>query len=640
MQLYEEHLKSFNVSLPFQRLLQEKIGSEEVVLTTKCQFSKLPINIPVRHSPISYVHCIFDLNSWLEHFKNMQNKVEPTGFACPGCRKYTNFKDYGVDYTFYHVLEQLKQFKIKNPFLQLNESQLIYQQSKNIYIVETKVANKLTSSFNHKIKVVPQRHQLPGSTPILGVSRRMKEINNGPQNEEQRRILDEISQTIVKLQQLLFSMLYKLYKKNQNFTFKVLQDRVSAKKQQFKQALNQSLKLISLGKKSLNEDYVFALKKIYSNNQIYSILIVYLIQYGIWYEYPLTFKGQPYVQLEQALYIKGEGNQTQNIIYVIGGQKAERFSQSNQCLQIAFPKNPFQNVDEGVQITQLPDFPLEGYNFMGTSYKGNLYVFYGQKQLRNNDNQIRAQLLNSQYVLKDVAYNRRWEQMKNNLVERFDGSFFTITHQQFDKLIIFFGGVTKDPDGLTNYRCQQQHSGQIFVCKEEKFLGNVKQDFQIQFAGDEVYHKSVLGSPVFSCPYYGNNQLILSGECLKHKNTEQREIYTFDWANAVVKQNDLFSLEPPELILTPYRRRTVQYEIFSPVQDPQGGISYGFFYVIHQYEVEQSYNDKQPKILTQLLKINLTNGLFFTIPYQDSQTSRQLALQNLEKLADRPNQYL
>ncbi|CAD8157352.1 unnamed protein product [Paramecium octaurelia] len=640
MQLYEEHLKSFNVSPIFQKLLSEKIGSEEVVLTTKCQFSKLQIKIPVRHSPISYVHCVFDLESWLEHFKNMQNKVEPTGFACPGCRKYTNFKDYGVDYSFYHVLEELKFFKQRNPYLQLNESQLIYQQSRNIYTVETKVNNRLTSSLNPKIKLVPQRFQLPGSAAILGVSRRLKEINNEHQNEEQKRILDEMSQTIVKLQQLLFSMLYKVFKKNQNFTFKALHDQVTAKKQQFKQALTQSLKLISLGKKSLNDDYVFALKKIYSSSQVYSILIVYLIQYGIWYEYPLTFKGQPYVQLEQALYIKGESNQTQNTIYIIGGQKAERFSQSNQCLQITFPKNPFQKGEESAQITQLPDFPFEGYNFMGTSYKGNLYVFYGQKQIRNNDNQIRAQLLNSQYVLKDVAYNRRWEQMKNNLVERFDGSFFTITHQQFDKLIIFFGGVTKEPDGLTNHRCQQQHSGQIFICKDEKFLGSVKQDFQIQFNGDEAYHRSVLGSPVFSCPYYGTNQLILSGECLKYKNTEQREIYTFDWGNAIVKQNDLFSLEPPEFILTPQKRRTVQQDIFSPVQDPQGGISYGFFYVIHQYEIEQNYNEKQPKVMTQLLKINLANGLFFAIPYQDSQTSKQLALQSLERLADRPNQYL
>ncbi|CAD8098080.1 unnamed protein product [Paramecium sonneborni] len=638
MQLYEEHLKQTNVSVSFQKLLQEKIGGEEIILTTKCQFSKLPVTIPIRHSPINYVHCIFDLEAWMEHFKNMQNKVEPSGFACPGCRRYTNFKDYGVDYNFYHVLEELRLFKLRNPTLQLNESQLIYQPSKNIYYVETKVPKVNTSG---KIKVVPQKYPLPGCVPVFGISRRQRQMNNSNQNDEQKRILDEISQTIVKLQQLLFSRLYKQYKRNQSIPFKVLQDKIVAQKQKFSQALNQSLKLISLGKKSLNNDYVFALKKIYSNNSVYSILIVYLVHYGIWYEYQLNFKGQPYVQLEQALYIKGDSDSDKNIIYIIGGQKQERFSQSNQCLQISFPKNPFQQLEEEAQITSLPDFPFEGYNFMGSSYKGNLFVFYGQKQLKNQDNQIKSQLLNCQYVLRtNNNYNRKWEQLRNNLVERFDGSFFTISHQQFDKLIVFFGGVTKDPDGLPSHRCSQQNLGQIFVCKDEKFLGATKQDFQISYAGEEPYYRSVLGSPVFSCPYYGTNQLILSGECLKYKNTEQREIYTFDWGNAVVKLNDLFSLEPPEQIFTPYRRRTVAFEIFSPVQDPQGAIAYGCFYVVHQYEVEQTLNDKQPKIMTQLLKINLTNGLFFTIPYQDSQTSRQQAIQNLQRIDDRPNQYL
>lgn len=45
-----------------------------------------------------------------------------SGFACPGCRRYTNFKDYGVDYNFYHVLEEFRLFKSKNPHLLLNDS--------------------------------------------------------------------------------------------------------------------------------------------------------------------------------------------------------------------------------------------------------------------------------------------------------------------------------------------------------------------------------------------------------------------------------------------------------------------------------------------------------------------------------------
>ncbi|CAK89090.1 unnamed protein product (macronuclear) [Paramecium tetraurelia] len=636
LQSYQEQLLSNNVSNWYQRLLQEKIGGEEIVLTTKCQLSKISVTIPIRHTSITYIHCLFDLDCWMEHYKQMQYKVEPTGFACPGCKRYTNFKDYGVDYTFYHVLEELRLFKLKNNQIKLNESQLIYQPSKNIYYVETKVTN----SANSKIKMVAQRYPLPGCVPIFGVSRRQQQISNQHQNETQKRILDEISQTIVKLQQLLFSKLYKIFKINANVTFKQLQDKVATQKHQCKQQLAKSLKVISLGRKSLNDDYVFALKKIASNNQMHSILIVYLVQYGIWYEYDLIFNGQPYVQLEQALYIKGESDAQKNTIYIIGGQKQDRFSQSNQCLQLTFPRNPFQVVEEQVKIVALPDYPLEGYNFMGTSYKGNLFVFYGQRQTKNSDNQIKYQLLNSQYVLRKNAFNQKWEQMKNKLVDRFDGSFFTITHEQFDKLIVLFGGITKDPDGVPNYRSQQQHLGQIFVCKDEKFLGNQKQDFNINYAGQDAYHKSLLASPVFSCPYYGNNQLILSGECLKYKNNEQREIYTFDWASAEIRINELFSLEPPEQIFTPYRRKVTGYDIFSPVQDPQGAIAYGFFYVIHQYEIEQSQQEKVQKITTQLLKINLTNGLFFALPYQESSNSREVAQKNLQQLPDRQNEYL
>ncbi|CAD8085586.1 unnamed protein product [Paramecium primaurelia] len=631
---YREQLMSNNVSLTFQRLLQEKIGGEEIVITTKCQFSKVAVDIPIRHSPMNYLHCLFDIECWLEHYKQNQAKVDPTGFTCPGCKRYTNFKDYGVDFNFFHILEELKLFKERNKLLQLNDQQLIYHPSKNIYYVETKVNNKSST----KIKRLPERYPLPGCVPIFGVSRRQEYINNQHTSENQKRILDDMSQTIVKLQQLLQSKLYKVFKKNQNISFKILQDKVATQKQNIKQEFAKSLKIIQLGSKSLKDDYVFALKKIYSNSSIYSILIVYFIQYGIWYEYQLILNGQPYVQLEQALYIKGEGDDQKNIIYIIGGQKEDRFCQSNQCLQLTFPKNPFQSIEEQVQIKSLPNYPVEGYHFMGTSYKGNLYVFYGQRQYKNSDNQIKYQLLNSQYILRKNG--QKWEQMRNNLVERLDGSYFTINHQQFDKLIVFLGGITKDPDGLANYRCVQQNSGQIYICKDEKFLGATKQEFSISFTGEDAYQKNILGSPIFSCPYYGNNQLILSGECLKYMNNQQREIYTFDWASAVIKLNELFSLEPPEQIFTSYRRKTVGYEIFSPVQDPQGGIAYGYFFVIHQYEVEQNQNDKQPKVMTQLLKINLTNGLFFTIPYQESNASREFAKQNLQKLLDKPNQYL
>lgn len=45
--------------------------------------------------------------------------------------------------------------------------------------------------------------------------------------------------------------------------------------------------------------------------------------------------------------------------------------------------------------------------------------------------------------------------MKLKLVERFDGSFFTLNHNVFDKLIVFLGGVSREPDGFPNHRGSQ-----------------------------------------------------------------------------------------------------------------------------------------------------------------------------------------
>ncbi|CAD8213471.1 unnamed protein product [Paramecium octaurelia] len=618
---YKMLLKSQNTSQSFQRLLQDKLGNQEVFLTTICQLSKLPVTIPIRHTPTNYINCLFDLENWLEHYSLMYKQVDLHGFACPGCRKFGNFKEYGVDYTFYHFLQQLELFKARNPDIKLNTSQLIYKHSDRSYYVEEKITKK--------------RFQLVGSNPVLRVTKRQQGLNLELTQPENTLIADEISQTLVKLQSLIYSRIQKTLKlpNKSQLTFKDLQSQVALRKSDLKQVLTKSMKLISLGKQSLQKDYVFALRKIITNNQVQSILIVYLVQYGIWYELSLKFKGLPYVQLEQALYIKGEGSLTHNHIYVIGGRKAERGQQSDQVLQISFPKSMIQNGQEA-KITEFPKLPKEGYNFMGTCYKQLLFVFYGQKQILNFDNGIRHELLNSQYVFR----NNRWEELKLKLVERFDGSFFTINHLAFDKLIVFFGGVSREPDSFGNHRGPQQHLGQIFACREERFVGEQKQEFQIKFLDDDPYHRSVLANPVFSCPYYGTNQLLLSGESMKFKNTDQRQVYTFDWGNATLKMNDLFSLDPPEHVLTPYKRKPIGSDIFSPVQDSEGAQAYGNFFIIQHYELEQGYYDKNPKLITQLLKVNLTNGSFLAIPYLDSKISKEIADQIYEKLEDKKNQ--
>lgn len=54
------------------------------------------------------------------------------------------------------------------------------------------------------------------------------------------------------------------------------------------------------------------------------------------------------------------------------------------------------------------------------------------------------------------------------------------------------------------------------MCKEEKFFGTGKNEFDMQFLDQDPYVRCVLAYPVFSCAFYGNYQLILSGETLKN----------------------------------------------------------------------------------------------------------------------------
>lgn len=64
--------------------------------------------------------------------------------------------------------------------------------------------------------------------------------------------------------------------------------------------------------------FVFGLKKVSRNEKPASILVVYYPQYGIWNEFELLEQdGTPYVQQEQALYIK---DAKRKIVYGIGGK--------------------------------------------------------------------------------------------------------------------------------------------------------------------------------------------------------------------------------------------------------------------------------------------------------------------------------
>lgn len=94
---------------------------------------------------------------------------------------------------------------------------------------------------------------------------------------------------------------------------------------------------------------------------------------------------------------------------------------------------------------------------MGTVYNGymlllqsrKVYVFYGQKRKVTNGVTIN-ELLNTTYAYR----NNKWDKLDVLLEYRFDGSFFVAQDPIFDKLVIFFGGISHYPDGIPNQRCR------------------------------------------------------------------------------------------------------------------------------------------------------------------------------------------
>ncbi|CAD8085594.1 unnamed protein product [Paramecium primaurelia] len=604
--VYKEHLFSHNVSSYMAELIEKNIQSNHVEILLKCQLCSMPVTNPIRHNSIEYIACIFDLDCWIEYYDT--NNRDGHGFSCPGCKKFHIYDDYGIDFKLYHALESFQLLQKKYSTIKFDKDKLFQstQPTNPGFFAQTKVPK---NQIQNAIK-----YQLPGITPIFGIQRKLEENNS--LNPTQKNISDEMSYTSVKLQQYTNNKIYKQAKEN-NQKVEVLQQKIKNIAKDLQKVFKNAMQLVNLTKNKLTNKFIFALKKRLKQGIKESILIVYFVDFGVWHEFSLFLKGRPYLQKEQALYIKGETD-NENFIYIIGGKTEDRFIQSNQVIKIKFPNDPFQNGTSAV-MEELPNLPEEGYNFMGTHYNNNIYVFYGQRQKKTKDQQIQDELLNKGYVLRK---QQNWQVLMQNLIPRFGGSFFVTDHKQFSKLIIIFGGIQHDPDGLVAFRCTQQNRGQIFICKDEKFIGNQRLDFDLLFSvkPEDEYQKQVLSSPVFSAPYYGCNQLILSGEFLKFQYVMKREIYTFDWANGELKKNEIFSLEPPEQFLIPTKKEN-SFEMFTPVQDMEGAVSFGNFYIIHQYEVEKSN-----KVVVQLLRINLTNGQFFPINYQDHQSSLQQAI--------------
>ncbi|CAK86048.1 unnamed protein product (macronuclear) [Paramecium tetraurelia] len=628
MKSNELKLKSKNISDFVDIFIQKNMQGEEVQLPILCQLSKCIIDIPVRHSNFALIKCIFDLNIWLEYCQKY--KRGEMMMVCPGCKKQIISTDYGVDYKLYHALEAFKLFKIQyrrmNPNKYIEQNELFYQASYSNPVYKVKVKNNKKALDFEKVII-------PGTYPIFGIQKRhLLQITN--QTIQKKKIHDEIAQTIEKLSQYFNRKLYFLSKER---SITKLQQLIYPKKNEVRNLFKNSIKLISLGKKSLKNDFIFALKTIQGlANRIKSLLIVYYVYYDVWQEYNLEYNSNPIDILEQQLCIKEFGEGKDHQLYIIGGiYTTDRFKQSSQFLRIQFPSNPYEKKEAQLEI--LPNLPIEGYNFMGTQYKGKIYVFYGQTRKVIND-VIINELLNTTYAFR----SNKWEKLDILLENRFDGSFFISQDPIFDKLVIFYGGISHYPDGIPNQLCTQQNRIQIFSCKEENLLGNQQKYFEPEFSKkpEDQYQQKVLCSPLFSCSYYGRNQLILSGENLKKPlNADskfgKREIYTLDWENGRFKLNEIFSLEPLQQLLT-IVKASRQQGSFQPVEDFEGCIAYGNYYTIFH---TQSENKSQQKIqsITQLLKIDLTNSQFRIYQYQDNDQSVQKSKKLIEKFEIREN---
>ncbi|CAD8066903.1 unnamed protein product [Paramecium primaurelia] len=628
MNSYELELKSKNISDDVDLFIQTKMQGEEVQLPILCSFSKSIIDIPVRHSNFALLKCIFDLNFWLEYcnkYDKTQNIV-----VCPGCNKKIITTEFGVDYKLYHALEAFKlfkqQYKKMNPNKYIESNELFYKASYSNPVYKFKVKDdKKDLNF--------QKVTIPGTSAILGIQKRHLLINK-EQIPQKKKINDDIAQTIEKLSQYLNRKLYIISKERQIF-IRNLQKLIELKKQDIRHIFNKSMRLISFGNKSLKNDFIFALKQISGvANRLKSLLIVYYVYYDVWHEYNLEYNQNPIDILEQQLCIKEFSEGKDHQLYIIGGvYTTDRYKQSSQFIRIQIPSDPYEKKQALIEI--LPNLPLEGYNFMGTGYNGKIYVFYGQKR-KVVDGETIYELLNNPYVYKQ----NRWEKLDILLENRFDGSFFVYQDPIFDKLVIFYGGISHHPNGMPNHLCRQQNKIQIFSCKEENLFGNQQKYFEPEFSkkSEEQYQQKVLCTPLFSCPYYGRNQLILSGEFLKKPLTEdykmgKREIYTLDWENGIFRLNELFSLEPPQQILTIVNSGG---KTFQPVQDFEGCVAYGNFYTIFHTQNENK-SEQNLKTITKLLKIDLTNSQFRVYQYEDQDQSIQKSKELIEKFENRKN---
>ena len=94
-----------------------------------------PVEVPIRHTNLSNINCIFDIDTWLEYEEGRNNGL------CPGCNHYIEKEFFGVDRHLYNALELAKRFKLREkPY---KDDLIIYFPKDNIY----KVLNDVNKEF-------------------------------------------------------------------------------------------------------------------------------------------------------------------------------------------------------------------------------------------------------------------------------------------------------------------------------------------------------------------------------------------------------------------------------------------------------------------------------------------------------------
>ncbi|CAD8146331.1 unnamed protein product [Paramecium pentaurelia] len=614
---YQAHLYQKNVAYQIEQFLCQKLG-QEAELNLQCTFSRIPVTIPIRHQNVASIKCIFELELWLQFFESkLKNQ---NNFSCPGCKQYVYFQDFGIDFTLYHILTAKK--KLEQGGQKLLSEKVIYtfNNGKTTYYAISKL-DKQT-----KIKI-------PGSSPIIRLPILKNSLKVQDLNPGQQRIHEQINYTISQIQQYITQRLFQ--GKQQGQQINQMKQALRGKLDQLKQTFRQSQNLIELGVKSLETQFIFGLKKLQKDGKnVGSVLIVYYPHLGIWADYEIKTTPEKHFQFEYQLYVKEQGLEKENIIYIIGG-RVQNLVPTNQFVRIRFPKDPFSQ-DQQASIDYLPNLPNAGFNYLGGCYNNNVYIFCGQSRTPDQSGIIIDKIFNVGYVFK----NGQWNQLNQKVEKRYDGSCTIINHQKYDKCLLLYGGAEQLPDGRMGYNIkEQQHIVQVFQFKQEKFIGN---GFKLKFSDNnqDSYQKSMLSSPVFSVPFGAHSELLIAGDFLKKNWKEKREVYIFDWEDGTIKIN-LLQTQALEQQLLSHIKRNYNYsgaEFLQPIQDFEGAFLFGNYFTIHQ---EETYIDQKTTIQNfQLFEYKVANGQVTTRPYMQRDVSIQLAIEALQKLANQENKKL